>query len=95
VVQAEVDGGGRPEVTSAEHAEIKRLKAENRRLQEDVAILRAATTFFASTPSLGLPGRGSLVSLLPQRFAGGLSSVVRLRPGVLELTGRWPRPVMC
>jgi len=61
VVQAEVVGGGRPEVTSAEHAEIKRLKAENRRLQEDFAILRAATTFFASTPSLGLPGRGSLV----------------------------------
>lgn len=26
---------GRPGVTSAEHAEIKRLKAENRRLQED------------------------------------------------------------
>ena len=47
MVQAEVDGGGRPEVTSAEHAEIKRLKAENRRLQEDVAILKAATTFFA------------------------------------------------
>jgi transposase-like protein len=47
VVQAEVDGGGRPGVSSVEHAEIKRLKAENRRLQEDVAILRAATTFFA------------------------------------------------
>ena len=47
VVQAEVDDGGRPGVSSAEHAEIKRLKAENRRLQEDVAILRAATTFFA------------------------------------------------
>jgi transposase len=47
VVQAEVDGGSRPGVSSAEHAEIKRLKAENRRLQEDVAILRAATTFFA------------------------------------------------
>jgi transposase len=47
VVQAEVDSGGRPGATSTEHAEIKRLKAENRRLQEDVAILRAATTFFA------------------------------------------------
>jgi transposase len=47
VVQAEVDVGGRPGVTSAEHAEIKRLKAENRRLHEDVAILKAATTFFA------------------------------------------------
>ena len=28
-------------------AEIRRLKAENKRLREDVAILKAATTFFA------------------------------------------------
>jgi transposase len=48
IVQAEIDEGGRPGVTSAEQAEIKRLKAENRRLREDVDILRAATTFFAS-----------------------------------------------
>jgi transposase len=48
IVQADIDAGGRPGVTSAEQAEIKRLKAENRRLQEDVDILRAATTFFAS-----------------------------------------------
>jgi transposase-like protein len=47
VVQAEIDAGGRPGMTSAEHAEIKRLRAENRRLQEDVEILQAATTFFA------------------------------------------------
>jgi transposase len=47
VVQAQVDGGQRGGVTSEELAEIKRLKAENRRLREDVAILQAATTFFA------------------------------------------------
>lgn len=47
VVQAEIDTGAREGVSSEEHAEIKRLKAENRRLREDVAILRAATTFFA------------------------------------------------
>jgi transposase len=47
VVQAEIDSGGRAGVSSDENAEIKRLKAENRRLREDVAILRAATTFFA------------------------------------------------
>jgi transposase-like protein len=47
VVQAEIDGGGRPGMTSAEHAEIKRLKAENRRLRESVEILQAATVFFA------------------------------------------------
>ena len=47
VVQAEIDAGGRPGITSAEQAEIKRLKAENRRLREDNEILKAATTFFA------------------------------------------------
>ena len=47
VVQADVDGGARPGLSSEDHAEIKRLKAENRRLREDVEILAAATTFFA------------------------------------------------
>jgi transposase len=47
VAQAEVDAGDREGVSSAEHAEIRRLKAENRQLREDVAILKAATTFFA------------------------------------------------
>ncbi|PFG31171.1 transposase [Paramicrobacterium agarici] len=47
VQQAEIDDGTRTGVTSEESAEIKQLKAENRRLREDVAILRAATTFFA------------------------------------------------
>lgn len=47
IVQADIDGGVRPGATSEETAEIKKLKAENRRLREDVEILRAATTFFA------------------------------------------------
>lgn len=47
VLQAQVDAGQRAGVTSEESEEIRRLKAENRRLREDVAILRAATTFFA------------------------------------------------
>lgn len=47
VIQAEVDAGAREGVTTEDQAEIKRLKAENRRLREDVAILKAATTFFA------------------------------------------------
>jgi transposase-like protein len=46
VVQAEIDAGAREGVTSDEAAEIKALKAENRRLREDVAILKAATSFF-------------------------------------------------
>jgi transposase len=47
VAQAEVDAGTRPGATTEESAEIRRLKAENRRLREDVAILKAATSFFA------------------------------------------------
>lgn len=47
VVQADVDDGARPGIPTKESAEIKRLKAENRKLREDVEILRAATTFFA------------------------------------------------
>lgn len=46
-VQAQIDGGTRAGVTSEESAELKKLKAENRQLREDVAILKAATTFFA------------------------------------------------
>lgn len=47
VLQAQVDAGERNGVTTEESDEIKRLKAENRRLREDVAILKAAATFFA------------------------------------------------
>ena len=46
VIQAQIDGGQRPGATSEGLAEIKALKAENRRLREDVAILKAATSFF-------------------------------------------------
>jgi transposase-like protein len=47
VVQADIDGGLRAGSTGEESVEIRKLKAENRRLREDVEILRAATTFFA------------------------------------------------
>ncbi len=47
VIQAQVDRGTRAGVSTEESEEIKRLKGENRRLREDVAILRAATSFFA------------------------------------------------
>lgn len=46
VLQSQVDDGERPGATTEDSAEIRRLKAENRRLREDVEILRAATTFF-------------------------------------------------
>ena len=47
LIQADVNAGTRPGVTSSEAEEIKKLKAENRRLREDNEILRAATVFFA------------------------------------------------
>ena len=46
VTQASVDAGDRPGVTTEELEEIRRLKAENRRLREDVAVLKAATSSF-------------------------------------------------
>jgi transposase len=47
VAQAQVDAGQRPGVTTSESEEVKRLKAENRRLREDNEILKAASIFFA------------------------------------------------
>ena len=47
VIQAEVDGGQRAGASSEELAEIKALKAKVRRLEEDNAILKSATVFFA------------------------------------------------
>ena len=47
VSQAEVDAGSRPGVTSEGAEEIKRLKAENKRLREANEILRKASIFFA------------------------------------------------
>jgi transposase len=47
VVQAQVDHGIRPGVTTAEAEEIRRLKAEVKRLREANEILKAASIFFA------------------------------------------------
>ena len=47
VAQADVDAGARPGVTSEDLAEIRRLKAENKRLREANEILKAASVFFA------------------------------------------------
>ena len=48
VRRAEVDGGQRPGLTSAEHAEIKRLKREVAELRRANEILKAASAFFAA-----------------------------------------------
>lgn len=54
VIQAEIDAGVRDGVTSEESEEIRRLNAENRRLREDEAILKAASAFFAELVRPGL-----------------------------------------
>ncbi|WP_212823724.1 transposase [Polymorphospora rubra] len=47
VKQADLDAGARSDgLTSAEREELARLRRENRRLREDVDILRRATAFF-------------------------------------------------
>jgi len=45
--QADVDDGIKDGLTSAEQAEIVRLRRENRRLEMEVEILRRATAYFA------------------------------------------------
>ncbi len=47
VIQSQVDGGQRAGASTEELAEIKALKAKVRRLEEDNAILKSATVFFA------------------------------------------------
>lgn len=47
VVQAEIDDGHEPGVTTAEVARIRELEQENRELKRANAILRSAATFFA------------------------------------------------
>ena len=47
VRQAKVDAGEQPGLTTAERDELGQLRRENRRLQQDVEILKRATAFFA------------------------------------------------
>lgn len=48
VKQADLDDGNRDDgLTSAEKAELSQLRHENRRLREDVEVLKRATAFFA------------------------------------------------
>ncbi|WP_420834164.1 transposase [Streptomyces yunnanensis] len=48
VAQAETDAGEREALTSSERAELAALRRENRRLREDVEVLKRATAFFAT-----------------------------------------------
>ena len=47
VRQAGVDAGEREGLTSDERAELSRLRRDNRRLRDDIEILKRATAFFA------------------------------------------------
>jgi transposase-like protein len=47
IVQYDIDAGTRQGMTSEEHEKVKELKDKVRRLEEDNAILKAATVFFA------------------------------------------------
>jgi transposase len=47
VRQAEIDAGERTGLTTDEKEELSKLRRENRRLREDVEILKRATAFFA------------------------------------------------
>jgi transposase len=47
VRQADVDAGRRDGLTTSEREELAQLRRENRRLREDVEVLKRATAFFA------------------------------------------------
>lgn len=91
VSQAETDAGERDGLTSAEREELARLRRENRRLREDVEILKRATAFFAQCQSEGhrhpggarVAGPGGAGSFLCCPVHGGLSTMCRpAGPGV-------------
>ena len=50
VVQAEIDEGHRPGVSTSDAERIAALERENRELRRSNAILRSASAFFASMP---------------------------------------------
>ncbi|WLP88966.1 IS3 family transposase [Gordonia sp. NB41Y] len=69
-VQAEVDGGRRPGASSTELAELKRLKAENKRLREDVEVLKAATFFLRGGTR---PPQSMIISFIDEMRTKGVA----------------------
>ncbi|WP_425308279.1 IS3 family transposase [Ammonicoccus fulvus] len=98
VIQAQVDSGEREGLSSEEQAEIKRLKAENRQLREDVAILKAATNFLRGRTRLPQP---LIAGFIDQMRAEGyaVESICRvLREQGCQIAARtyrsWKRPAV-
>jgi len=75
VKQAERDAGTRDDggLTSDERRELAEFRRENRRLREDVDILKRATAFFALMPRSSSPGGVRSFLRCPGLPAGGLS----------------------
>ena len=102
VRQAERDAGTRDDggLTSAERKELAQLRAEDRRLREDVEILKRATAFFALRRAGELlPVHRGGESAAAQRQAGGRrnggrrppSPTPRPRPALMRSAGTSPR----
>ncbi|WP_162870151.1 transposase [Kitasatospora cineracea] len=70
VNQAEVGTGVRAGLASDEREELARLRRENRRLREDVDILKRATAFFAEETGDGAPVHRGGEACESQRQAG-------------------------
>ncbi|WP_369779917.1 transposase [Streptomyces sp. R33] len=65
----EVEAGGRDGLTSSEREELAALRRENRRLREDVDILKRATAFFAKATGDGAAVHRGGEAEHPQRQA--------------------------
>jgi hypothetical protein len=106
VIQAEIDSGGRAGMTSAEHAEIKRLKGKNRRLREDVQDAGNQYTSIRFTEHLALEGIAPSIGSVADAHDNGLMETIIgqyttecVRPGpfhdqpfktIASNTRRWP-----
>src|SRR6185312_11948830 len=99
VRQAERDAGTREDggLTSAERRELAELRRENRRLREDVDILKRATAFFASRRPgelLRVPRAARCASREAQKAArrrGDAGSATASEPGTCDQRARTPR----
>jgi transposase InsO family protein len=91
VRQGEVDSGQRERLTTAGAEENKKLKAENRRLREDVAILRAYSPRCAPTKA---PPPGQVGWYNHERLQGslGMISPVEFEQHHYAPLNREPRP---